>query len=190
MGMSMCWIMRKNRTSPLMENGIYTIISRTSCFLEKDGFLYFGSSSDGLVYRFFKETNDAISYNDDGAAINAYWKSKPLTFEAEERYKLIDCIYIGLKPSGATSVDVSYETDKRKRDITTDNQLKFNLFDFNNFDFANLTFHYSPFPQEFKLKSKRKKITHFQLTITNNQLNQSLTVLSLVIKYTYQNFIK
>jgi hypothetical protein len=162
----------------------------TSCFLEKDGFLYFGSSSDGLVYRFFKETNDAISYNDDGVAINAYWKSKPLTFEAEERYKLIDCIYIGLKPSGATSVDVSYETDKRKRDITTDNQLKFNLFDFNNFDFANLTFHYSPFPQEFKLKIKEKKITHFQLTIMNNQLNQSLTVLSLVIKYTYQNFIK
>jgi hypothetical protein len=162
----------------------------TSCFLEKDGFLYFGSSSDGLVYRFFKETNDAISYNDDGAAINAYWKSKPLTFEAEERYKLIDCIYIGLKPSGATSVDVSYETDKRKRDITTDNQLKFNLFDFNNLDFANFTFHYSPFPQEFKLKIKEKKITHFQLTITNSQLNQSLTVLSLVIKYTYQNFIK
>jgi hypothetical protein len=162
----------------------------SSCFLEKDGFLYFGSSSDGLVYRFFKETNDAISYNDDGAAINAYWKSKPLTFGAEERYKLIDCIYIGLKPSGATSVDVSYETDKRKRDITTDNQLKFNLFDFSKFDFANLTFHYSPFPQEFKLKIKEKKITHYQLTITNNKTNESLTVLSLVIKYTFLNFIK
>jgi hypothetical protein len=162
----------------------------SSCFLEKEGFLYFGSSSDGLVYRFFKETNDAISYNDDGAAINAYWKSKPLTFGAEERYKLIDCMYIGLKPSGATSVDVSYETDKRKRDITTDNQLKFNLFDFSNFDFANLTFHYSPFPQEFKLKIKEKKITHYQLTITNNKTNESLTVLSLVIKYTFLNFIK
>jgi hypothetical protein len=162
----------------------------SSCFLEKDGFLYFGSSSDGVVYRFFKETNDAISYNDDGAAINAYWKSKPLTFGAEERYKLIDCMYIGLKPSGATSVDVSYETDKRKRDITTDNQLKFNLFDFSKFDFANLTFHYSPFPQEFKLKIKEKKITHYQLTITNNKTNESLTVLSLVIKYTFLNFIK
>jgi hypothetical protein len=96
----------------------------TSCFLEKDGFLYFGSSSDGLVYRFFKETNDAASYNDDGAAINAYWKSKPLTFEAEERYKLIDCIYIGLKPSGATSIDVSYETDKRKRDVNNRQSIK------------------------------------------------------------------
>jgi hypothetical protein len=161
----------------------------SSCFLEIGGFLYFGSSSDGLVYRFFKETNDAISYNDDGAAINAYWKSKPLTFEAEERYKLIDCIYIGLKPSGATSVDVSYETDKRKRDVET-NDLKFNLFDFSKFDFANLTFHYSPFPQEFKKKISEKKITHYQLTINNNKLNESLTVLSLVIKYNYQGFIK
>jgi hypothetical protein len=161
----------------------------SSCFLEKDGFLYFGSSSDGLVYRFFKETNDAISYNDDRAAINAYWKSKPLTFGAEERYKLIDCMYIGLKPSGATSVNVSYETDKRKRDVETDN-LKFNLFDFSTFDFSNLTFHNSPFPQEFKKKIAEKKITHYQLTITNNKLNESLTVLSLVIKYTFLNFIK
>jgi hypothetical protein len=161
----------------------------SSCFLEKDGFLYFGSSSDGLVYRFFKETNDAISYNDDGAAINAYWKSKPLTFGAEERYKLIDCMYIGLKPSGATSVNVSYETDKRKRDVETDN-LKFNLFDFSTFDFSNLTFHNSPFPQEFKKKIAEKKITHYQLTITNNKTNESLTVLSLVIKYTFLNFIK
>jgi hypothetical protein len=187
-----CYILdyaQKTDITPYGKWYIYNNIP-ASCFLEKDGYLYFGSASDGLVYRFFKETNIETSYNDDGAAINAYWVSKPLTFDVEERYKLIDDIFIGLKPSGATSIDISYETDKRKRDIKTDDLLKFNLFDFSKFDFANLTFHYSPFPQEFKLKIKEKKITHFQLTIANNKLNESLTVLSLVIKYTYLNFIK
>jgi hypothetical protein len=186
----------------------------TSCFLEMGGFLYFGSSTTGLVYKFYKETQNPNSYNDDGSAINAYWKSKPLTFAAEERYKLVDCVYIGLKPSGATSLRFSYETDKKLDggrtaevkgfDFNTidfanfnfygeafdENYIKFNLFDFNTMDFSNFSFQFSPYPQEFKKKIKAKKISHFQLTVANDRLNESLTILSLVIKYQYQNFIR
>jgi hypothetical protein len=186
----------------------------SSCFLEKDGYLYFGSLTDGLVYRFQKDEENNNVYNDDGQPINAYWKSKPLTFGTEERYKLIDCMYIGLKPSGATSVRFSYETDKKQgggRDVTTkvfdfntmdfadfslyadaydENFVIFNLFDFGTFDFTNLTFQFSPFPKEFKKKVKAKKITHFQLSIANDRMNESLTVLSLVIKYQILNYIR
>jgi hypothetical protein len=185
-----------------------------SCFLEMGGFLYFGSSLTGMVYKFYKESQDPNSYNDDGTAINAYWKSKPLTFAAEERYKLVDCVYIGLKPSGATSLRFSYETDKHQGggrtvnthvfdfneldfanlsfygDVFDENFIKFNLFDFNALDFGNFSFQFSLFPQEFKKKIKAKKISHFQLTIANDRLNESLTILSLVIKFQYQNFIR
>jgi hypothetical protein len=186
----------------------------SSCFLEKDGYLYFGSSSDGLVYRFHKDAENSNSFNDDGKPINAYWKSKPLTFGTEERYKLVDSFYIGLKPAGATSVRFSYETDKSQgggRNVTTgifdfntidftdfslytdvydENFVIFSLFDFGNLDFTNLTFQYSPFPKELKKKIKAKKITHFQLSIANDRMNESLTVLSLVIKYQILNFIR
>jgi hypothetical protein len=186
----------------------------SSCFLEKDGFLYFGSLSDGLVYRFYKDAENSNSFNDDGKPINAYWKSKPLTFGTEERFKLVDSIYIGLKPAGATSVRFSYETDKSQgggRNVTTktfdfntidftdfslytdvydENFVIFSLFDFGNVDFTNLTFQYSPFPKELKKKIKAKKITHFQLSIANDRMNESLTVLSLVIKYQILNFIR
>jgi hypothetical protein len=186
----------------------------SSCFLEKDGYLYFGSSSDGLVYRFHKDAENSNSFNDDGKPINAYWKSKPLTFGTEERYKLVDSFYIGLKPAGATSVRFSYETDKSQgggRNVTTgifdfntidftdfslytdvydENFVIFSLFDFGNLDFTNLTFQYSPFSKELKKKIKAKKITHFQLSIANDRMNESLTVLSLVIKYQILNFIR
>jgi hypothetical protein len=204
---------QKTDITPYGKWYLYNNIS-SSCFLEKDGFLYFGSSTDGLVYRFFKETDTSNSYNDDGQPINAYWKSKPLTFGTEERYKLVDSLYIGLKPSGATSVRFSYETDKKQgggRNVTTkvfdfntmdfgdfslytdvydENFVIFSLFDFGNVDFSNLTFQFSPFPKELKKKIKAKKITHFQLSIANDRMNESLTVLSLVIKYQILNYIR
>jgi hypothetical protein len=204
---------QKTDITPYGKWYVYDNIS-SSCFLEKDGFLYFGSSTNGLVYRFYKDTENANSFNDDGQPINAYWKSKPLTFDVEERYKLVDCLYIGLKPAGSTSVRFSYETDKNQsggRNTTTkvfdfnsidfadfslyteaydENFVSFNLFDFGIWDFANLTFQFSSFPKEFKKKVKAKKIAYFQLSIANDRMNESLTVLSLVIKYQILNYIR
>ncbi len=161
-----------------------------SCFLEIDGFLYFGSSKEGLVYRFKKVLSDPDPYNDDGAPIDAYWKSKPITFGADEYFKVIDTLYVGIKPSGKTSVDISYETDKKKSVLNNNEPIRFNLFDFNNIDFANFTFQFSSFPRSIKRKVKAKKITHFQLILENNKLDEGLTVLSLVIKYRYQGTVR
>jgi hypothetical protein len=180
---------QKTTATPFGKWYIYDNI-HASCFLEKDGYLYFGSSSDGIVYRFQKDSSNANSYNDDGQPITAYWKSKPLTFGADERKKIVEDLFIGLKPSGRTSIDISYETNARKVDLSGLKDIKFNLFDFNSLDFNNFTFYFSPFPKEFKVKVKEKKVTHFQLTIKNDKLNEGLTILSLVIKYSYLSFIK
>lgn len=180
---------QKTPVTPYGKWYIYNNIN-ASCFVEMGGFLYFGSNTDGLVYKFYSEIDNNNSYNDDGLAITAYWKSKPLTFNMEERYKRVDGLFIGLKPSGKTSVHLSYETNKQKVDLGDNTNLKFNLFDFTKLDFTNFTFHFSPFPREFPLKLNENKITHFQLTVTNDKLNESLTVLSLVVKYTYQSFIR
>ena len=45
---------------------------------EQSGRLFFGSD-DGTVYRFYNDTTESISYNDDGKAIDAYW-TLPLNF--------------------------------------------------------------------------------------------------------------
>jgi hypothetical protein len=160
-----------------------------SQFIEMGGFLYFTSSKDGLVYRFHNDTNNVNSYSDDGEVIEAYWKSKALTFSADERLKTVDELFIGINPLSRTSVNVSYESDKMSVDLPSQN-IKFAQFDFATMDFSNFSFRVSLFPKEFKQKVKAKKITHFQLKIENSILNEGLTVLSLGIKFQYGGTIK
>ncbi|MEH7251892.1 hypothetical protein V7111_07180 [Neobacillus niacini] len=180
---------QKSQQNPYGEWYVYNNIS-ASCFLVKDGFLYFGSSTDGLVYRFKKEY-DSQAYNDDGVAINAYWKSKQLTFDAEEMRKYIDSLYFSMKPATKTSVDLYYSSDKKEEVLINANQnIQFNLFDFANLDFGNFTFFFSNFPKTTKVKVKAKQVTHFQLMVQNNKLDESLSILSLAIEYRMQNKIK
>jgi hypothetical protein len=180
---------QKTSASPFGEWYLYDNIN-ASCFVEMGGFLYFGSNTDGLVYKFAKDANNVNSFNDDGVAINAYWKSKALTFSADERLKTVEELYIGINPMSKTSVALSYESDKGSFPISTDKPIKFSLFDFNYIDFTNFSFISSQFPQTEKRKIKAKKITHFQLMIKNDKLNEGLTVLSLGIKFVYGNTIK
>lgn len=160
------------------------------CFLEANGFLYFGSNREGLLYRFKKVLYDADPYNDDGQPINAYWKSKPINFGADEYYKVIDQLYVGIKPSGKTSVEISYETNNKRSIINENEPVQFNLFDFNRIDFSNFTFQFSSFPRSIKRKVKAKKVTHFQLILGNSKLDENLTILSLVIQYRYQGTVR
>jgi hypothetical protein len=176
---------QKSTANPYGEWFVYDNIL-ASCFLEMGGFLYFGSSVEGSVYR-FKQEYDGEAYNDDGAPINAYWKSKPLTFDADEMTKYVNGLYFSLKPASQTSIELYYSSDKDENvAIIPSKPIQFNLFDFGNLDFANFTFYFSNFPKEVHEKVKAKQITHFQLMIQNNKLNESLTLLSLGIDYRYQ----
>jgi hypothetical protein len=143
-----------------------------------------------MVYKFKKETENG-AFNDDGTAINAYWVSKPLTFEADEMKKYVDSLYLSLKPATKTSVDLYYTSDKKENVlINAGKPIQFTLFDFGALDFSNFTFYFSNFPKEVKEKVKAKQITHFQLKIQNSKVDVSLTILSLGIDYRYQSKIR
>ena len=158
-----------------------------NCFMEINGDLYFGSSQDGLLYRFKKET-DERPYNDDESPINAYWKSKYLTFGAHEMRKLVEKVFYSIKPATRTSADLYYVTDKKYSELVK--TARMDLLDFGNMDFTNFSFLTSTFPSETMTKIKAKKITHFQLVLENNKQDESLGVLSLGIKYRNQSYVK
>jgi hypothetical protein len=163
---------------------IYDNIPAT-CFIEKDGFLHFGSN--GLIYRFMKET-ETTPYNDDGQPINAYWKSKQFDFEASYLKKTIDSIFFSMKPFIRSSVDLYYFTDKKNSDLIKTKRM--DMFDFNLFDFSFFSFVVSSFPQPVKARMKVKKITYFQIMLQNNKVDESLGILSLDIKYSYGSEVK
>jgi hypothetical protein len=156
-----------------------------TCFYIIDDYLYFGG--EGLVYN-FKRRSHSLPYNDDGAAINAYWYSKLLNFQYPERNKLINRIFYTLKPDVHTSCNLYIRTDVKGEKFV--NMSRMDQVSFFNFDFNKFTFMTSDIPQEVAKKVKEKKITHFQLKLENNSLDESLGVISLGIKYNIQNEIK
>lgn len=156
-----------------------------SCFLESNGELYFGG--EGRLYRFKKET-EVYPYNDDGVAINAYWKSKYFTFGADEVLKAIDKVFVSLKPSLRTSTDIYYVTNKKVSDLVKTKRM--DQFDFWTFNFNFFSFIRSNFPQETAIRMKIKKVTHFQLILKNDKLDESMGILATGIKYRYGSNVK
>ncbi len=156
-----------------------------TCFLIYNNILYFGGK--GLVYRFKKET-DYQPFNDDGQPINAYWKSKYLTFNADYLRKIVDSVLFSMKPQTHSSVDLYYTTNKKQSDLIKTKRM--DLFNFWLMDFNKFSFVTSDFPQEVKTRIKAKKITHFQLMIQNNKLDEGLGILSLGIKFRYGSEVR
>lgn len=158
-----------------------------SCFLEMGGYLYFGSALGGMVYR-FKKRDHLTPYNDDGSPIQAYWYSKIIDFGVPEMNKLVSRIYFSLKPDSHTSADLYIRTNKKgERFIskTRMDQLNFWLMDFERFSFIS-----SDVTQATVQKVKEKKIAYLQIKLENNDLDESLGILSIGIKNTYQNEVK
>lgn len=158
-----------------------------SGFIEINGELYFSSATEGLIYRFYKES-EGSPFNDDGLAIESLWKSKQLVFGADELRKLVERVYFSLKPMTRTSADLYYISNKKESELVKTSRM--DLMDLRDIDFSNWSFILSQFPQESMAKIKAKKITHFQLIIKNEKLDEGLGLLSVGIKYRYQSPVK
>lgn len=155
------------------------------CFLEMNGYLYFGAN--GMIYR-FKRSEELFAYNDDGQTINDYWRSKYYTFDADELRKLVEKVFISMKPGHRTSLEILYVSNKKESGVIKTSRM--DTLDFRDLDFNFLSFIVSNFPQEVMAKVKAKKVTHFQLVIRNGKIDESLGVLSIVIKYQYQSEVR
>lgn len=160
---------------------------KANCFIERNGDLYFGSSEEGLLYRFMKET-DVNPFNDDGEPITAFWISKMFEFGTAERKKLVEKAFFSLKPAIRTSADLYYVSNKKDRKFVKTTRM--DLIDYTLFDYSLWSYATNTFPQPAANKIKAKKIVYFQLELRNDKLGEGLGILSLGIKYQYQSLNK
>lgn len=151
-----------------------------SCFLVKDNELYFGS--EGTIYKF----NDG--YSDDGKAIEAYWKSKLISFNADEYLKMVDKVFFTLQPYRKTSATLYYVTDKVASEAVKVSRM--DLFSYNEWDYGYFTYRLSAAPQSVMAKIKAKKIVYFQVMLENKLEYEAMGILSVGIKYIYQRMVK
>lgn len=176
----------KTQENPYGEWYLYDNIN-ASGFIEMNGFLYFGSSTDGLIFR-FKKTTEQYPYNDDEQIITAYWLSKVMSFGADEQLKLVEKVFFSLNPATRTSADLYYVSNKKSRKFVKTTRK--DLFDYSFLDYSVFSYGSREYPQEASNKVKAKKIVYFQLEIRNEQMDEPLGLLSLGIKFIYQRMVK
>src|SRR5690606_23482849 len=121
--------------------------------------------------------------NDNGTAIASEWEMGFYAFDAEYLQKFVNEMWISIKPDDRSSVDITYETDR----VGTSNTYEavYNLASFGNTDFSDMSYSVNYNPQPFRFKIKAKKFVYFKLKLTNDALDETLTVLSINLAARY-----
>lgn len=150
--------------------------------------LYYGGS-DGIVYHV--STDYAYDGNNDSTIlsdIDCYWESGAMSFGQDYKRKYSAMLWLGIKPEGHASVDVSIMTDRSGSFPTK--SVAYALFDFEHIDFSDFTFETNDKPQMKRLKIKAKKFVFYKLLLKSKTNNTGVTVTSADIRVRFTGYAK
>ena len=161
------------------------------CFCEVNGTLYFGTA-DGRFCRFNTDITDNTAYNDDGAAINAFWSTKADADNDFGRYKSIQgkrgCA-IMVKPNTLSSAKVYATTERAALSYLTSYETE-GAFSFEDLDFADFSFSTGETVQVFTLGVKVKKYKVLQFVIQNDVKDERFGVFAVVKHFFYGSYVR
>ena len=146
-----------------------------SCFAEIDNTLCFGSNTDGIVYQF-----DELIANDDGVAIDAWYKTKEDNTGTPSRIKVVNRVDVIAKPQHRSSVELTFLSRQSNGVIALNMQT--NAFSYVGFSYVGFTYNTSFFPV-LKRKRMSKRANYFQFMFRNNVLDEGMSVISLGVQY-------
>ena len=121
--------------------------------------------------------------SDDGNAIDAYWASGDMSFNADYMRKYAAILWLGLAPERKSELEITVQTDRRFTNAVK--ELTESVETFEDIDFSDFSFVYSVTPQVHKVKIKAKKFVFYKLVLSSNSSDTSATVLSADIKVRY-----
>jgi hypothetical protein len=156
-------------------------------FLEYNGYLYFGDSRVGMIYK-FKQDGETNAREDDGEKILPYWKGKRFNMGAYSYRKNIDKVYLTLQPDSKASAGFYYQDDN----ITSDLVQLVSKYTYNyiTYNYLYYTYKTALFPETQRIKIKSKKTIYFQPIIKNENLNESMGLSALEIYFKYVSEVK
>lgn len=148
---------------------------------ESENKLYFGTT-DGRICEFYSDKNDLYSYNDNGQAIFCQWDTPDIDGQLFYKNKTLRYIAIRIGAAIATSLNI-YGMDRGlwrflRTDNTTGRYLVFSKLIFSKFSFS------SDMTQKLShTKVKIKKVDKYRIRITNDQLNEPLSIYDIAMEY-------
>jgi len=153
-----------------------------NCFLIHERELYHGDRATGRLTKFHKP------WNDYGEAINGVWRSKLFDFDYPDWQKTVSEVWIKTRSGNNTNIYIVFYDDNNV--IQDKQEIRSKSFSLDSFSLAEFTLAIYRFPIEFKKKPKQKKIKHWQIEMSNNEVDKNLSIMGLVVRYTLDAKVK
>ena len=135
-----------------------------------NGALCFGTAG-GKLCRFHTDPSLATSYNDDGAAIRAWWETADMDGKLFFHVKTITGVAVRLAAAPITGVVVNAQVRGIWRKVF-DSGVKARYLDFSYIDFGKFTFSGDRTPRTVYGKVKLKKVDKVRFRLENTQKNE------------------
>lgn len=147
----------------------------------KDDELYFGTA-DGKVCKFYSDTSDLYSYEDNGQPIECIWETPDIDGKLFYKNKTLRYLAIRTEAAIATSVKI-YAMERGlwsliKEDFTYARYLVFSKLIFSKFSFSTDTTQ-----RICKTKLRIKKVDKFRLKFVNDQLDEPFALYNVAMEY-------
>ena len=144
-------------------------------YLDIDNSIYF--STNGTI-----ETFDEILTSDNGEVINARLELGFTDFGSADMQKNSRRMWIVIRPEDNTGLELLWQTDRKA--LTPDKSIKviFDLATFEAMNFEDFSFETNRNPQTFRKKIRAKKYAFIKFILTNIDLDETLTILSIRVQ--------
>ena len=160
----------------------YTNIN-ANCWARINRETYYGDRTLGRIAKFINNRNDF------GQPIKATWKSKLFDFNLSDFYKTIEKVWITTRAGSYSKLKVNFYSDGGM--VHSEPIVNTVSFSLRTFSLRNFSLRVYPFPPTLPpLKPKIKRAVYFQIELSNEELNQNLSLLKLVIGYTVESNVR
>lgn len=135
-----------------------------------DNVLYF-ATAEGKLRVFYEDAESPGSYNDDGAAIDAYWETADFDGQALYNAKTFTGVAVRLAAAVKTGVKI-YAQKRGLWSSVFDAETKTRFFEWSYIDFAKLSFSTDRTPRTLWRKIKIKKVDKVRFRLQNAEVNE------------------
>lgn len=161
--------------------GFYRENVDANCLWEKDGALWFGTTT-GKVRKFATDSDNITSYSDDGSAIQCRWETPDFDGKLFYKNKSFRYLAVRLASSVATSVHISVMKRGLWSDLTTEDPYAYYL-SFANIVFSKFSFSSDATNKVVPIKTRIKKVDKARYRFENNKVNQTFVLDKIGIEY-------
>ncbi len=155
---------------------------------EQDGALWFGTK-DGKICRFHTDPKAQTSYNDNGAAITARWRTADIFGKNFYRNKNFSRFYLGLASAVATSFKAFARVQGIWEELFSD-YVTARYFSYEHLCYSKFTYSNDDSPRTIGDKIRIKKVDKAGFLVENGELNEPFELDAIALEFVETGYYK